>query len=56
MYLDPGFGSMLVQGFVGLIAVTASSFYLFRKKVKDFFIKSKTKHKGVCLTGEQDGK
>jgi hypothetical protein len=56
MYLDPGFGSMLVQAAVGFIAVAASSFYLFRQKVKDFFSKNKAKHKGAYLNGEQDGK
>lgn len=46
---------MLVQVVIGFIAVTTSSFYLFRQKVKDFFSNNKAKHKGV-LNGEQDGK
>jgi hypothetical protein len=49
MYLDPGFGSMLIQAVIGLIAVVGSSFYLFRQKIKDFFLS--WKHKG---THEQD--
>ncbi|MDR2481685.1 MAG: hypothetical protein LBD07_05280 [Spirochaetaceae bacterium] len=39
MYLDPGFGSMLIQAIVGGIAVVGSSFYLFRQKIKSFFQK-----------------
>jgi hypothetical protein len=37
MYLDPGFGSMLIQGLVGAVAVMGSSFFLFRQKIKAFF-------------------
>jgi hypothetical protein len=41
MYLDPGFGSMLIQCFVGFIAVAASSLYVFRLKIKSFFYRIK---------------
>ncbi|MDR2097761.1 MAG: hypothetical protein LBP37_04495 [Spirochaetaceae bacterium] len=34
MYLDPGFGSMVIQALVGLIAVAGTSFYMFRQKIK----------------------
>jgi len=41
MYLDPGFGSMVIQAFIGLAAVAGSSFFLFRQKIKAFFCRSK---------------
>jgi NADH:ubiquinone oxidoreductase subunit 5 (subunit L)/multisubunit Na+/H+ antiporter MnhA subunit len=44
MYLDPGFGSMLIQAFIGLIAVAGSSFYLFRQKIKTFFQNKKNEN------------
>ncbi|MDR1728697.1 MAG: hypothetical protein LBT74_12365 [Acidobacteriota bacterium] len=44
MYLDPGFGSMVVQGLVGLVAVASTSFYLFRQKIKNFFSKGQKKY------------
>jgi hypothetical protein len=34
MYLDPGFGSMVIQALVGLIAVAGTSFFMFRQKIK----------------------
>ncbi|MDR2601084.1 MAG: hypothetical protein LBC53_01325 [Spirochaetaceae bacterium] len=37
MYLDPGFGSMLIQAVVGVFAVAGSAFYMFRQKIKAFF-------------------
>jgi hypothetical protein len=46
MYLDPGFGSMLIQAFIGLIAVAGSSFYLFRQRIKTFFQNRKLKGGG----------
>jgi hypothetical protein len=43
MYLDPGFGSMLIQALIGLIAVAGSYFYLFRQKIKAFLLNRKNK-------------
>ena len=37
MYLDPGFGSMVVQLIIGGIAAIGAGFFLFRQKIKDFF-------------------
>ncbi|MDR0525654.1 MAG: hypothetical protein LBG90_07275 [Spirochaetaceae bacterium] len=37
MYLDPGFGSMLIQAIIGGIAVAGSGLFLFRQKVAAFF-------------------
>jgi hypothetical protein len=43
MYLDPGFGSMIIQVFVGLIAVAGTSLYMFRQKIKAFIQGRKNK-------------
>ena len=40
-YLDPGTGSMLVQGLIGGIAVVMSFFSIYWQKVKTFFSKEK---------------
>jgi hypothetical protein len=37
MYLDPGFGSIVIQAFIGAIAVAGSGLFLFRQKVTAFF-------------------
>jgi len=41
MYLDPGFGSMLIQLVVASLAAIAVGFGLFRQKIKMFFNKNK---------------
>jgi hypothetical protein len=51
MYLDPGFGSMVIQGFAGVIAVAASSFYIFRQRIKCFFSRDKN---AVCQNVNSD--
>jgi hypothetical protein len=38
-YLDPGTGSMLLQGLIGGIAITLSFLSLYWQKVKAFFVK-----------------
>ena len=38
-YLDPGTGSMLVQGLIGGLAVVMSFLSLYWQKVKEFFSK-----------------
>ena len=37
MYLDPGFGSMIIQGIVALIAGCGAYLILIRKKIAAFF-------------------
>jgi NADH:ubiquinone oxidoreductase subunit 5 (subunit L)/multisubunit Na+/H+ antiporter MnhA subunit len=54
MYLDPGFGSMLIQALIGLIAVAGSSLYLFRQKIKAFFSKPKKNEDNHEQTNEQN--
>ncbi|GHT87804.1 hypothetical protein FACS1894137_15510 [Spirochaetia bacterium] len=41
MYLDPGFGSMVIQLVIAGIAAAGSFLYLFRQKIKEFFKCSK---------------
>jgi hypothetical protein len=38
-YLDPGTGSMLLQGLIGGLAVAMSFLSLYWQKVKAFFVK-----------------
>ena len=38
-YLDPGTGSMLVQGLIGGVAVVMSFLSIYWQKVKAFFVK-----------------
>lgn len=42
MYLDPGFGSMIIQLIVGAAAAIGVFFFAFKNKIKDFFSKKKT--------------
>jgi hypothetical protein len=53
MYLDPGFGSMMIQALIGLIAVAGSSLYLFRQKIKVFFLNRKKNKDNHEQTNEQ---
>lgn len=39
-YLDPGTGSLLLQGLIGAIATVLATVGIYRKKVKDFFRKT----------------
>ena len=43
MYLDPGFGSMLIQLLVASLAALAVGFGVFRQKIKAIFSKGKRK-------------
>lgn len=49
MYLDPGFGGMLVQVIVAIVAMGGSLFFVFRKKITGFFKKNK---QGVVSSAE----
>ena len=40
-YLDPGTGSMLLQGLIGGIAATIAFLSIYWQKVKAFFVKQK---------------
>jgi hypothetical protein len=54
MYLDPGFGSMLIQALIGFIAVAGSSLYLFRQKIKTFFLNRKNKNEDNHEQNDQE--
>jgi len=41
MYLDPGFGSMIIQGLIASLAALATIFGIFRAKIFAFFRKDK---------------
>ncbi len=41
MYMDPGFGSMIIQLIVATIAASGAMLAIFRKKVFGFFKKNK---------------
>jgi hypothetical protein len=53
MYLDPGFGSMLIQALIGAIAVIGSSFFLFRQKIRAFFKKEQDKQETTAVPEEE---
>ncbi len=38
-YIDPGLGSMLLQGLLVVIGAITTFFYILREKVKNFFKK-----------------
>ena len=45
MYLDPGFGGMLLQVIVAMVAVGGAIIYSIRKKISNFFSGNKDKAK-----------
>jgi len=47
MYLDPGFGSMIIQALVAGIAVCSVVLYTLRDKIKYLFSKKKHEAKHV---------
>jgi hypothetical protein len=42
MYLDPGFGSMVIQVAIGLVAAGGVAFYTFRQRIAKLFGRSAT--------------
>ena len=42
-YLDPGLGSILLQGLIALIAATSLTIKIYWQKIKNFFKKKKDK-------------
>jgi hypothetical protein len=43
LYIDPGFGSMVIQVIIGAIAAGSAALYMFRQKVAKFFDRFKNK-------------
>ena len=54
MYIDPGFGGMLLQAIVAIVAVGGAIMFSFRRKIKELFTKNK-KTDGKKLE-QMDGK
>ena len=52
MYLDPGFGGMLVQVIVAIAAVGGGILFSFRKKIGGLFKKDKSAPKKSSLSTE----
>lgn len=54
MYLDPGFGSMLIQAVIAVIAAGGAYLLMFRKRLAGFF-KGKRARQGAAAK-EDEGK
>lgn len=52
MYLDPGFGSMLIQLLVAGFAVLGGFFVAFRRKLKKYFKKGRVEENEDILEAE----
>jgi hypothetical protein len=55
MYLDPGFGSMLIQLLIATLAGLVAAFGIFRKRIVAFFRRKKG-GEAEALTLENDEK
>ena len=56
MYLDPGFGGMLLQVIVAIAAVGGGILFSFRKKIGGLFKKGDDKpKKAASVTSETEG-
>ena len=50
MYLDPGFGGMLIQVIVAIVAAGGAMAFAMRKKISSIFSKSGKKDESVAPT------
>ncbi len=55
MYLDPGFGQMIIQVVVAAVAAGGAYVLLFKDKIKSLFKRGK-KAEDATKTGEDDKK
>lgn len=55
MYLDPGFGSILIQTVIASIAAVAVGFGIFRQRIIAFFTRKKTEEITDDASGDDDG-
>ncbi len=44
-YIDPGIGSLILQGIIFVFATLATGFVIAKKKIKNFFLKFLKKNK-----------
>jgi len=54
MYLDPGFGGMLVQVVVAIVAVGGGIIYSLRRKIRNLFSKNKNEAEPINFTETND--
>jgi len=54
MYLDPGFGGMLVQVIVAIVAVGGGIIYSLRRKIRSLFSKNKEEVKPINFAETND--
>jgi hypothetical protein len=54
MYLDPGFGGMLLQGVVLITAVGGAIVFSLRKKIRNFFKKDKDEEQPTLFEEHED--
>jgi hypothetical protein len=54
MYLDPGFGGMLVQVIVVIAAVGGGLLFSLRKKIRQLFFKDKAKPQPMNVSNTSD--
>lgn len=52
MYLDPGFGSMIIQVIIAFFAAFGAYLVLIRKKIVSTFIKKKQESNGENVKNE----
>lgn len=52
MYLDPGFGSMIIQVIIAFFAAFGAYLVLIRKKVASFIFRKKTNEDGEKVKDE----
>jgi len=50
MYLDPGFGGMLLQVLIVIAAMGGAILFSLRKKIKNFFAKKKDDNDNINTT------
>ena len=56
MYLDPGFGSMVIQMIIAGIAAIGAYLYIIRAKIKKLFSKKKNSHAEAKISPDETSK
>lgn len=55
MYLDPGFGSMVIQFVIAGIAAGGAYLFIIREKIKRIFMKKKDRDAETAISEEESG-
>jgi len=53
MYLDPGFGGMLLQVIVAIVAVGGAILYSFRKKIRTHLMKKDSNDENISISSSE---